>query len=167
VYATRRAASSDAAHSLYRAASHVRTDESPPALAVRATPTDTPLFQAVFSHKLNMVHMLLEAGADPRLRNRQGYNALDAAAYTGCTQCARMLLDSGVNPHVVGRDGYIAMHRALWGDDDAHTETAEARGSRTGRDPPTHTPYHSPSSHTTHHTHATQAQIHMAAHTNV
>merc|ERR1711998_638462 len=24
-----------------------------------------------------------------------------------------------------GRDGYTAMHRALWGDDDTHTETVE------------------------------------------
>ena len=78
----------------------------------------TPLFQAVFSHKINAVHMLLEAGANPKLRNNQGFNALDAAAYSGCVRCVEMLLKHGaVSPHVVGRDGYTALHRAIWGDD--------------------------------------------------
>lgn len=86
----------------------------------------TALFQAVFSHKLNSVHMLLEAGADPRFRNNQGYNALDAGAYGGCVQCVRMLLQhGGVNPHLIGRDGYNALHRALWGEEPEHTEAAE------------------------------------------
>ena len=86
----------------------------------------TPLFQAVFSHKLNAVHMLLEAGAEPRLRNNQGFNALDAAAYGGCVQCVHMLLKDGrCNPALIGRDGYNALHRAIWGDDREHTEVVE------------------------------------------
>lgn len=103
----------------------VLKDEKVP-VNVRGPNGYTPLFQAVFSHKINAVHMLLEAGADPRLRNNQGFNALDAAAYGGCVQCVQMLLKHrAVSPFLIGRDGYNALHRAIWGDDPEHTETVE------------------------------------------
>lgn len=74
----------------------------------------TPLFQAMYSHKINSAHMLLEAGANPKLRNNQGFNALDASAYSGCVRCVEMLLQHGaVSVHMVGRDGYTAFHRAI------------------------------------------------------
>ena len=76
----------------------------------------TPLFQAVFSHRVNAVKLLLKHGADATKRNDRGFNPLDAAAFSGCDHCTHLLLKHGVNPHLKHPDGYNALHRAIWGD---------------------------------------------------
>jgi ankyrin repeat protein len=45
-----------------------------------------------------MVRLLLNAGADPNARSKDGFNALLAAAETGDAIGAQMLLKAGADP---------------------------------------------------------------------
>jgi ankyrin repeat protein len=75
---------------------------------------------------MNVAHFLLLRGADTSLRNKGGFTPLDASAFGGCAKCLRMLLaHPGADPTAVGPDGYNALHRAIWGDDEGHTEAVE------------------------------------------
>jgi len=51
-----------------------------------------------------MIYVLLKAGADPRLPQRDGRNAISAAVLSGHTATLKMFLETGVKPH--GPDGF-------------------------------------------------------------
>lgn len=78
---------------------------------------------------MRMLHSCLLAqikrGANVRLVNAQGYDALDAAAFGGCAVCAHKLIRAGLDPNIARGDGFNALHRALWGDGKSHTETVK------------------------------------------
>lgn len=55
---------------------------------------------------------LLENGADARIKNFSGYNALHWAAYTGRTECVDDLLKAGVKLESKTEDGQTPLHIA-------------------------------------------------------
>ena len=58
---------------------------------------DTALIQAVRRNRVEVVRMLLEAGADPNLQNDNGETALILAARYGYAEVAQLLLDAGAD----------------------------------------------------------------------
>jgi ankyrin repeat protein len=55
---------------------------------------------------------LLEAGANPDLRQRGGYTALHTAAHNDDAELARLLLSHGADPAVLTDDGQTAADMA-------------------------------------------------------
>jgi hypothetical protein len=49
-----------------------------------------------------------------KLRNEQGFDALDAAGFGGCAMCAHKLIRAGLNPKTVRHDGFNVLHRAMF-----------------------------------------------------
>ena len=99
------------------------------AIDIRGPRGNTPLFESVLKHHVHSVELLLKRGANnganPRLINVDGYDALDAAAFGGCAMCAHALIEAGLDPKTVRHDGFNALHRAIWGDTPQHTETVK------------------------------------------
>ncbi len=95
------------------------------AINIRGPSGYTPLFESVLKHHVHSVALLLERGANARLINNDGFDALDAAAFGGCAMCAHALIKAGLDPNTVRHDGFNALHRAIWGDTPQHTETVK------------------------------------------
>jgi len=93
------------------------------AINIRGPSGYTPLFEAVLKHRVHSVELLLKRGANFRMRNDDGFDALDAAAFGGCAMCADRLIKAGLDPNTVRHDGFNTLHRAIWGDTPGHTET--------------------------------------------
>ncbi len=70
-----------------------------------------PLHSAVASRDAESVRALLEAGADPNVRQQGGFTPLHGAAHAGDAELVRMLLDHGADPALETDDGKDA--RAL------------------------------------------------------
>jgi len=73
---------------------------------------NTALVRAVLKRNLNMVSLLLGAGADPNIKNNKGRNALHWATETGQTDIAEILLDYHANLTHQDRDGNTPLHFA-------------------------------------------------------
>jgi ankyrin repeat protein len=58
------------------------------------------------------VRALLEAGADPNVRQQGGYTPLHTAAHNDDAELARLLLDHGADPAVKTDDGQTAADMA-------------------------------------------------------
>lgn len=78
-----------------------------------------PLWRAVESDRVDVAKALLEAGADPRFRNRNGISLFSIAAARGFEKIARTLLDAGAELEL-GRDGgaRLLLSAVLTGDCD-------------------------------------------------
>jgi uncharacterized protein len=70
------------------------------------------MIAALVSDGLPMLNALLEAGADPRLRDHYGRTALFYAAERGEVRAAERLLAAGADPTVVNRRGRTALDTA-------------------------------------------------------
>jgi uncharacterized protein len=83
----------------------------------------TPLHSAAAANanSVELVHLLLEAGADPNARQGGGFTALHAAAQTGDTAMAEDLLARGADPSSVTDDGRTALSIA---EEQGHDEVA-------------------------------------------
>jgi ankyrin repeat protein len=73
---------------------------------------DTALVRAILKRNLNMVSLLLGAGADTEIKNSNGRNALHWAAVTGQTDIAELLLDYNASLTHQENDGNTPLHFA-------------------------------------------------------
>src|SRR5687767_8583699 len=83
--------------------------------AVNASDTDgtRPLHFAVRADELDVVDLLLRAGADPKVENRLGVTPLLLAAQNGNAAMIRRLLDAGANANQVDRTGETILMVAI------------------------------------------------------
>ena len=82
---------------------------------------------AAASRNLEVVKLVLAAGANPDAQQQAGYAALHEAAANNNVELARVLLTAGADPRVRSDAGLTAADIAL---DKGHTEIAELLGAR-------------------------------------
>jgi len=85
----------------------------------------TPLMRAVLTGKTKAVQLLLAAGADTTLGEKDGYTPMHGAAFQGRADIAALLIAHGLNPSDRHADGYTPIHRACWGNEQRHTDTVQ------------------------------------------
>lgn len=92
--------------------------------AIETETGQTPLMMAVLMGKTQAVKLLLKAGADTTIGEKDGYTPCHGAAFQGRPEVMKMLLEHGL-PCTTDRhkDGYTPLHRACWGRAEGHTET--------------------------------------------
>ena len=73
----------------------------------------TPLHSACASGERESARILLEAGADPNVRQQGGFTPLHAAAQNGDEELARLLLARGADPEAATDDGRTARDLGL------------------------------------------------------
>lgn len=71
---------------------------------------------ASYSHRVDIVELLLSAGANPSRTRGESYTPLMGAALEGDIYTVRRLLDAGANPHRCDDSGTNALHSALIGE---------------------------------------------------
>jgi hypothetical protein len=81
----------------------------------------TPLMAAVLRGKPLTVELLLDAGADPSLPEKDGYTPTHGAAFQGRTDVMMVLHKHGLSKQEYHDDGYLPFHRACWGNTDRHS----------------------------------------------
>lgn len=81
----------------------------------------TPLHSAAAGGSAEIVHLLLNAGADPNARQNGGFTPLQAAAQNGDAAMARDLLDHGAEVDAATDDGRTALAIA---EEQGHDEVA-------------------------------------------
>jgi len=72
-----------------------------------------PLQSAVAGCHYEIVDLLLAAGADPNIQDKNGYTPLHVAAQCGDARVARALIFGGANLEVTSKDGSQALDIAL------------------------------------------------------
>ena len=80
-----------------------------------------PVHAASAAHDHETLRLLLEAGADPNLRQRGGFVPLHEAAHSDDVVMARLLLEHGADPALAADDGRDAIRIAA---DDGSTRVA-------------------------------------------
>ncbi|MBL8994337.1 MAG: ankyrin repeat domain-containing protein [Spirochaetia bacterium] len=73
---------------------------------------ETALMKALLLGTENTALLLLDAGANPKLKNRFGWNALHFAAWSGKTNLVKKLLGDGLSPSEPTVDGWTPLHLA-------------------------------------------------------
>ncbi len=77
----------------------------------------------------DLVKVLLDAGADPNIRNEVGRTALHNAAQKGHSNIIRQLLKAGADVNAIYDDNKTALSRALWGQHDKAAKTLLRKGA--------------------------------------
>ena len=67
---------------------------------------------ATIDGELEIVKMLIDAKANPNLKNLWGWTALHCAAMYNKVEIARMLIDAGANVNITNKEGWTALHEA-------------------------------------------------------
>lgn len=70
----------------------------------------TPLY---FARSAKCVRLLLAAGADPNLRDKDGNTMLHAAVMNGCDSCVEPLLAAGIDINSQNSNGETPLHKAV------------------------------------------------------
>lgn len=73
---------------------------------------ETALMKAVLLGSDETVFLLLKNGADPKLKNRFGWNALHFAAWAGKSRVVQKLLSLGLSPSEATAEGWTPLHLA-------------------------------------------------------
>jgi uncharacterized protein len=81
-----------------------------------------PIHSAVAGRHGGVVGALLDAGADPNVRQRHGWTPLQGAAEHGDVETVDRLLSAGADPGATNDDGVAAADLARSG---GHTDLAE------------------------------------------
>ena len=81
--------------------------------------TGTPLHSAVSNRHVDLVEILLAAGADPNARQSGGWTPLHGAAHNGDVASVALLLTAGGDPAAVNDDGASVLSLAEQRGDDA------------------------------------------------
>lgn len=89
----------------------------------RGSGGQTALMFSVLSGKKNAVELLLKAGADVTIGEKDGYTPMHGAGFQGRAEIAALLINHGISVHDVHADGYTPFHRACWGTKKGHTDT--------------------------------------------
>lgn len=86
----------------------------------------TPLMAAVLHGNFAIVDVLLAAGADATLGEKDGFTPLHGAAFQGRARIARALFKHGKAPNEMHKgDGNYPAHRATWGKESRYTDTLQ------------------------------------------
>ena len=72
----------------------------------------TPLISAIYHRREDNLRVLIGAGADVNLGDRDGRTPVSWAAIVGDTNVIRILLRAGANPRITDRSGYDAYNYA-------------------------------------------------------
>jgi ankyrin repeat protein len=80
----------------------------------------TPLHWAAFNGDLDLVSMLINAGADINARDNDGYTPLHKAVWRGKIECVRFLLENGAEI-LASQKGFTPIHLAVQSNDMACT----------------------------------------------
>jgi ankyrin repeat protein len=81
---------------------------------------------ATIEGKFHAVQMLLHAGADVNIGDKDGFTPIHGAGFQGRADIARLLVrQGGMNVNDRHDDGYTPMHRAIWGQEPRHAETVK------------------------------------------
>ena len=79
----------------------------------------SPLSQAAYSANLDLMRVLLEAGANPNIQDSNGATPIMGAIAVGSVEAAAMLLDAGASPNLPNKAGFNAINQcAQYGDVD-------------------------------------------------
>ncbi len=73
------------------------------------------LVAAALRGHARVVRLLLEAGADPSVTEKDGFNVWHAAAFQGRVDVMRVLDEFDVPGYAPAGDGFYPLHRAAWG----------------------------------------------------
>jgi len=92
--------------------------------------TGTPLHSAVSGRHTDVVGVLLEAGANPDVRQSGGWTPLHSAAHNGDVASVRLLLDAGADPAATNDEGTSVLEMARASGDDATIAAIEASRAR-------------------------------------
>ena len=87
----------------------------------------TTLFNAIVFQQADIVDFLLDEGADPHVKQKMGFSALDGACFSGNGVAVPKLLALGLDPTLVSEeDGNAPLVRAAWGGSPGHAEALAA-----------------------------------------
>ncbi len=71
---------------------------------------------AAFGGNVDVVKLFLERGADPNIKNKDGWTTLHEAAFSGHVNVVKLLLVYGADPTVKDKDGKTPLDLArAWG----------------------------------------------------
>jgi Ankyrin repeats (3 copies) len=95
----------------------------------------TPLFGAIQAHSVDMMKLLLDAGADPNLRamadaKSRGISPIAAAALFSSVEGVKLLLAKGADVNGRTKDGQSALHRAVMHGDAQIVRELVAQGAK-------------------------------------
>tara|TARA_R110000751_G_scaffold271352_1_gene371125 strand:- start:10380 stop:13082 length:2703 start_codon:yes stop_codon:yes gene_type:complete len=88
--------------------------EAPSQLNIADLKSQTPLMLMAETGDTEMVRLMLRAGANPELQDRQGMTALHSAIKSQVAGCVDALLDHPCRLNTVTNDGQSPLHTAAW-----------------------------------------------------
>lgn len=93
----------------------------------------TLLHEAVDSEDEEAIRHLLEDGADPAAKTKDGVTPLHEAAKTKGSLATQILLDAGVDIDVEDEDSWTPLHYAVWRDREENVQLLLSRGAGVSR----------------------------------